>query len=72
MCVDDDINMLNSSEDILISAGFDVSLAKSGTQELKLLQKGVKCDLILLDVDMPEKKATVITPELLIIMLVVP
>ena len=54
LCVDDDINMLNSSEDILISAGFDVSLAKSGTQALKLLQKGVKCDLILLDVDMPD------------------
>ena len=43
LCVDDDINMLNSSEDILISAGFDVSLAKSGTQELKLLQK--RCEV---------------------------
>jgi len=54
LCIDDDINMLNSSEDMLISAGFDVSLAKSGAQALKLLEKGIHCDLILLDVDMPD------------------
>lgn len=53
LIVDDDINMLNNSEDILIAAGYDVSPAKSGEQALKLLSKGVKCDLILLDVDMP-------------------
>lgn len=53
--IDDDINMLNSGEDILINAGYSVSLAKSGAQGLKLLSKSFGgYDLILLDVDMPE------------------
>ncbi len=52
--VDDDINMLNSGEDILIGAGYSVSLAKSGVQAVKLLSKNQDFDLILLDVDMPE------------------
>lgn len=52
--IDDDINMLNVGEDILIGAGFSVSLAKSGAQAVKLLNKGVGCDLVLLDIDMPE------------------
>ena len=52
--VDDDINMLNSGEDILISAGYTVSLAKSGLQACKLLSRNNGYDLILLDVDMPE------------------
>lgn len=52
--VDDDINMLNLGEDILVDAGYDVSLAKSGTQAVKLLTKGFKCNLIILDIDMPE------------------
>ena len=51
--VDDDINMLNTGEDILVNAGFEVSLAKSGEQAVKLLKKGVRCDLVLLDIDMP-------------------
>ncbi len=51
--VDDDINMLNTGEEILVSAGFKVSLAKSGEQALKLLGKGMKYNLILLDIDMP-------------------
>lgn len=54
LCVDDDINMLNSSEEILTAAGYEVSLSKSGAQALKLLGKGIECDLILLDVDMPD------------------
>ena len=52
--VDDDINMLNSGEDILVNAGYHVSLAKSGTQAIKLLSRNPSYDLILLDVDMPE------------------
>ncbi|MCR4649485.1 MAG: response regulator [Lachnospiraceae bacterium] len=52
--VDDDINMLNTGEDILINAGYEVSLAKSGVQAIKLLNKGNRYGLILLDVDMPE------------------
>lgn len=52
--IDDDINMLNFGEDILVQAGYEVSLAKSGVQAVKLLNKGMKCDLVLLDIDMPE------------------
>lgn len=51
--IDDDINMLNTGEDILLEAGYDVSLAKSGEQGLKLLGREIAFDLILLDVDMP-------------------
>lgn len=54
LCVDDDINMLNTIEDILTGEGYEVSLAKSGKQALELLSKGLEYSLILLDVDMPE------------------
>ena len=53
LCVDDDISMLNTIEDILINAGYAVSLAKSGKQALDLLNKGIEYRLVLLDVDMP-------------------
>lgn len=53
--VDDDINMLNTGENVLMEAGYEVSLAKSGEQALKLLNKKLPVDLILLDVDMPGK-----------------
>ena len=54
LCVDDDINMLNTVEDILINSGYSVSLAKSGKQAIDLIKKGIGFSLILLDVDMPE------------------
>ncbi len=54
LCVDDDIVMLNTIEDILINAGYSVSLAKSGKQALDMLNKGIEYQLVLLDVDMPE------------------
>ncbi len=54
LCVDDDINMLNTVESILINAGYSASLAKSGKQAVDLLKKGIDFRLILLDVDMPE------------------
>jgi len=54
LCVDDDISMLNTIEDILINAGYEVSLAKSGRQALDLLKKGIEYQLVLLDVDMPD------------------
>ena len=54
LCVDDDISMLNTIEDILINSGYLVSLAKSGKQALDLLKKGVDYQLVLLDVDMPD------------------
>ena len=53
--VDDDINMLNTAEQILVDEGYEVSLAKSGEQAVKLLQKNKDVTLILLDVDMPQK-----------------
>ena len=53
LCVDDDIRMLNTIEDILINAGYAVTLAKSGEQALEYLSKGFEYRLILLDVDMP-------------------
>ena len=54
LCVDDDIGMLNTIEDVLINAGYAVSLAKSGRQALDLLKKGIDYSLVLLDVDMPD------------------
>ena len=54
LCVDDDIRMLNTIEDILINAGYAVTLAKSGRQALEFLKKGLEYRLILLDIDMPE------------------
>lgn len=54
LCVDDDISMLNTIEDILINAGYMVSLAKSGKQAIELIKKGIEYRLVLLDVDMPE------------------
>ncbi len=54
LCVDDDINMLNTVEDILINSGYSVSLAKSGKQAIEFIKKGIAFSLILLDVEMPE------------------
>ena len=54
LCVDDDINMLATIEDILMHAGYKASLAKSGKQALDFLNKNINFQLILLDVDMPE------------------
>ena len=54
LCVDDDISMLVTIEDILINAGYAVTLAKSGKQALEYLERGFEYSLILLDVDMPE------------------
>ncbi|MBO4415075.1 MAG: response regulator [Lachnospiraceae bacterium] len=52
--MDDDIGMLNTIEDVLINAGYAVSLAKSGKQAINMLKKGIGYQLVLLDVDMPE------------------
>lgn len=54
LMVDDDINMLNIGENILMGAGYKVSLTKNGSQALKILEKRDDIKLILLDVDMPE------------------
>ena len=39
LCVDDDIGMLNTIEDVLINAGYAVSLAKSGKQAIELIDE---------------------------------
>lgn len=52
--IDDDINMLNTGEDLLINDGYEVSLAKSGVQAIKILNKSTDFNLILLDIDMPQ------------------
>ena len=54
MVIDDDVSLLKSIENILISQGYVVSLAKSGKQALNALSKGNTPDLILLDIAMPE------------------
>lgn len=54
MVIDDDISLLKSIENILIEAGYVVSLAKSGKQAINALNKGVTPDLVLLDIAMPE------------------
>ncbi len=54
LCVDDDINMLNTEEDILMNSGYRVSLAKSGKQAVDFIRKGLDFQLVLLDVDMPD------------------
>ncbi len=54
LCIDDDISMLNTIEDILINAGYAVTLAKSGNQAVEFIRKGIEFQLILLDVDMPD------------------
>ena len=54
LCIDDDISMLNTIEDILINAGYAVTLAKSGKQAVEFIRKGIEFQLILLDVEMPD------------------
>lgn len=54
MIIDDDMALLRTVENIFISQGYVVSLAKSGKQAINALNKGNTPDLILLDIAMPE------------------
>lgn len=54
MVIDDDVTLLKTVESILLLDGYTVSLAKSGTQAIKAIKKGIIPDLILLDIAMPE------------------
>lgn len=54
MIIDDDMSLLRTVENIFISQGYIVSLAKSGKQALNALSIGNTPDLILLDIAMPE------------------
>lgn len=51
--VDDDILLLKMTEEFLRDR-YEVSLAKSGQQALRYLERGGRPDLILLDIDMPD------------------
>ncbi|HWR56588.1 MAG TPA: DNA-binding response regulator [Negativicutes bacterium] len=51
--VDDDIMLLKVMEELL-KEYYEVSLAKSGPQAIRFLEKGGNPDLILLDIDMPD------------------
>ncbi|CVK18701.1 response regulator transcription factor [Sporomusa sphaeroides] len=51
--VDDDIILLKVMEELL-KEYYEVSLAKSGPQAVRFLEKGGSPDLILLDIDMPD------------------
>lgn len=51
--VDDDIMLLKVMEELL-KEYYEVSLAKSGPQAVRFLEKGGSPDLILLDIDMPD------------------
>lgn len=53
LVVDDDIILLKIAEELL-KEHYEVSLAKSGRQAVRFLEKGGHPDLILLDIDMPD------------------
>lgn len=53
LVVDDDIVFLKVMEEIL-KEYYEVSLAKSGQQAVRFLEKGKQPDMILLDIDMPD------------------
>lgn len=52
LAIDDDISFLKLVESIL-SDFYNISVCKSGMQAIKLIEKGYKPDLVLLDIDMP-------------------
>ena len=54
LVVDDDISLLEQAEAFL-SRKYEVSVAASGEQAIRYLQRGMPADLILLDILMPEK-----------------
>ena len=54
LVVDDDIMFLKVMEELL-RKHYEVSLAKSGLQAVRFLEKGGTPDLILLDIDMPNQ-----------------
>lgn len=53
LLVDDEKHLLISLRDYLVYEKFDVVVAQSGEEALSQLEKGVKPDLIILDISMP-------------------
>jgi CheY-like chemotaxis protein len=53
LVVDDDYAVLDSMKDVLEDEGYEVLLAANGLEALKELRRGVRPDVILLDLMMP-------------------
>ena len=75
LLVDDEPAILNALTGILEDEGYDIAVAKSGQDALKLL-KSDPPDLVLLDIWMPEldgietlRRALEINPRLLVVMM---
>ncbi len=54
LVVDDDINVLETLRDILLSRGYDVEIALNGKQGLDILRSARNVNLIITDMMMPE------------------
>src|SRR5688500_14122232 len=54
LVVDDDPDLREALEELLLGAGLRVSLAVSGADALRQLRQGLRVDLVLLDLHMPE------------------
>lgn len=54
MVIDDDLSLLHTLENTLTKAGYTVNLANSGKDALFQIKKGLKPDMILLDLVMPD------------------
>ncbi|USG64765.1 response regulator transcription factor [Brevibacillus ruminantium] len=53
LLVDDNLEIIELLEDILVSEGYEVTASESGEHALNLLKQGLKPNLILLDIMMP-------------------
>ncbi|MEZ5758040.1 MAG: chemotaxis protein CheW [Emcibacteraceae bacterium] len=54
LIVDDSTFFLNLLKPLLTAAGYNVTIASTATEALKLREKGLDFDLIISDIDMPE------------------
>jgi CheY-like chemotaxis protein len=55
LLVDDDPDYLNLTQKRLEASGYRVTCAQNGGEALKLLEEADRPDLIIMDVDMPER-----------------
>lgn len=53
LIVDDDSDLRITLGDVLVDSGYQVQLASNGVEALDVLERGLKPDLILLDLMMP-------------------
>lgn len=64
LLVDDSSTLLMSVSGILAKAGYGVETAKSGPEALAKIKKGVKPDLVITDLNMPEMDGIALIKEL--------